>query len=71
MEFPIKIDTVKLGLSIVAIEGSQVTISKNIMILSLKIAFGLGNCVDPDEMLLYAAFHLGLLCLPKCQFWVG
>ena len=27
------------------------------------IVFGLANSVDPDEMMHYAAFHLGLHCL--------
>ena len=31
---------------------------------SLKIDFVLTNSVDPDEMLHFAAFHLGLHCLP-------
>ena len=30
-----------------------------------EIVFVLANSVDPDEMLHYAAFHLGLHCLPK------
>ena len=33
--------------------------------LSLKINFVLENSADPDEMPHYAAFHLGLHCLPK------
>ena len=33
------------------------------------IDFVLANSVDPDEMLLYAAFHLGLHCLLKYLFW--
>ena len=37
---------------------------KNVF-LSLKIAFVMTNSVDPDEMQQYAAFHLGLHCLPK------
>ena len=36
--------------------------------LSLKIVFILVNSADPDEMPPYAAFHLGLHCLPKDQF---
>ena len=51
------------------IEGSQVIISpKNITFLSLKIDFVLANSADPDEMLHYAVFHLGLHCLPKYPF---
>ena len=30
------------------------------------IFFVVSNCVDPD-----AAFHLGLLCLPKFPLWVS
>ena len=43
---------------------SQVEFS-NLCILSLKNVFILANSVDPDEMQHYAAFHLGLQCLPK------
>ena len=46
------------------IEGLRVIISKkNIFFLSLKIIFVLENSADPDELLHYAAFHLGLQCL--------
>ena len=38
---------------------------QNYVFLSLKIAFILANCADPDEMQPYAAFHLSLHCLPK------
>ena len=34
----------------------------------LKIVFVLANNINPDEMPLYAAFHLGLHCLPKYMF---
>ena len=30
--------------------------------------FTFTNCVDPDEMQHYAAFHLGLHCLQKYPF---
>ena len=33
--------------------------------LSLKVVSILANSADPDEMQHYAAFHLGLHCLPK------
>ena len=36
--------------------------------LSLKVVLILANTADPDEMQHYAAFHLGLHCLPKYQF---
>ena len=54
---------------LVYIEGLQVIISKfEIVLLSLKICFIFANSVDPDEMPHYAAFHLGLHCLPKYTF---
>ena len=59
-------NTISLGWPIVYIEGSQVIISKDC--ISLKIFFVLANSVDPGEMLHYAAFHLGLHCLPKYSF---
>ena len=37
---------------------------QSLVLLSLKIA----NSADPDEMLLYEAFHQGLHCLPKYPF---
>ena len=45
-----------------------IIISKNILYLSLKVDSVLANSADPDEMLQYAAFHLGLHCLQKCPF---
>ena len=44
---------------------SQVKISKNDILMSLKFTFSLANSADPDEMPLYAAFHLGLHFLLK------
>ena len=43
-------------------------ISINDVYLSLKIVFILANSADLDEMLPYAAFHLGLHCLSKYLF---
>ena len=37
-------------------------------IFSLMNDYVLANSADPDEMPHYAAFHLGLHCLPKYQF---
>ena len=64
MEFSVKFDTVKSGLSIVYIEGLQIKTSINIAFLSLKTDFVLINSADPDETLPYAPFHLGLHYLP-------
>ena len=36
--------------------------------LSLKVVLKLANSADPDEMQLYAAFHLGLHCFPAYPF---
>ena len=36
--------------------------------MSLKVVLILANSADPDEMQHYAAFHLGLHCLPKNLF---
>ena len=66
MKFPIKSDPVKSGCSIVCIEGSEIKISKHI-IFSLKMDLISVNSAD-DEMLQYAAFHLGLHCLPMYPF---
>ena len=59
--FPIHIDTVSIGLTIVHHKGSQVIFSK-LFFLSLKIVLILANSADPDEMWHYALFHLGLHC---------
>ena len=55
----------KRRIFIVYIEGSQVTISKNVF-YSMKIEFVLANNADPDETPPHAAgIHLGLHCLQK------
>ena len=53
------------GWSIVYIEGSPVLIFFLNVLISLKIDFVFANSANPDEMPHYAAFHLGLHCLPK------
>ena len=73
MDFSIHIDTLGMGLSIVYIKGSQVEFSNVCVFRSLKVVIILANRVDPDEIQHYAAFHLGLHCLPKktlrgCQY---
>ena len=65
MENSIKLQTIKEGWSSVYNEGSRVIIKKTSAFLSQKIVFVLANSADPDEMLHYGAFHLGLHCLPK------
>ena len=56
---------IKSGRSIEFIEGSSFYY---IVFLSLKIDFVKANSADPDEMPHYAAFNLGLHCLPKYLF---
>ena len=65
MDFPIHIDTISMGLQIVYFKGSQVEYLNYDVFLSLKIVLILANNADPGEMQHYAAFHLGLHCLPK------
>ena len=36
--------------------------------MSLKVVLIVANSADPDEMQHYAAFHLGLSCMPKYTF---
>ena len=69
MHLTAKLGTLSQDDFFVQIEGSHVTISKqNIAFLSLKIGFVFSNTAEPDEMPLYATFHLGLQCLPKYRF---
>ena len=49
------------------IESSKVKMFREYCI-SLKIDFFLANSADPDKMPHYAAFYLGLYCLPKKPF---
>ena len=59
MVFPIPIDTISKELSIVYFKG---------VFLCLKIILILENSADTDEIQHFAAFHLGLHCLPKNPF---
>ena len=66
-----KLHTIKAGWSFLYIEGSQAIISKKILcivFLSLNMDFFFSNSADPDEMLHYTPFHLGLRCLSKYPF---
>ena len=57
-----------MGLFIVYFKGSQVFFPNHNIFPTLRIVFTLTNSVDPDEMLHYAAFHLGLHCLSMCPY---
>ena len=50
--------------SIMYFKGSQVKFSKHDVFLSVKGLLMLANSADLYEMQHYAAFHLGLHCLP-------
>ena len=50
------------------LRGHRLYFEKNIVFLSLKINIVLANSADPDEMLHYAPFQLGLHCLLKYPF---
>ena len=61
MDFPIYINTISMGLPIMYFKGSN---EEFFQISGISIPEG-ANSADPDEMQHYAAFHLGLHCLPK------
>ena len=50
MDFPIQINTISMGLSIIYFKGSQVEITNHFVLLSEKIVFILANSGSPDEM---------------------
>ena len=68
MDFPTHIDTIGMGLPIMYFKGSQVELSKLGCISVHENYLFLANSADPDEMQHYAAFHLGLHCLPNFPF---
>ena len=68
MDFPIHIDTISMGMSIVYFKGSLVEFSKLWLFLSLEVVLILAKSADSGEIKHYAAFHLGLHCLPKYPF---
>ena len=67
MDFPIHIDTIIMGLSIVYFKGSQVDfLNYQVHVFQFgKVVLILANSADPDEMQHDVAFHLSLHCLPK------
>ena len=64
MDFPIHIDSIRIGLKGVT---GRIFLNYDVN-LSLTVVLILANSVDPDEMQHYAAFHLVLHCLPKYPF---
>ena len=53
MDFPVQINKIRMGLSIIYFKGSQVGFSKyfNYELQSLNVIFILANSAGPDEML--------------------
>ena len=69
MDFPIYIDTISIkDCPLCTLRGHSQNFLNYDLFLSLKIVLILANSADPDEMQHYAAFHLGLHCLPKYLF---
>ena len=68
MDFPINIDTISMGPSIFPLRDHRYNFLNDNLDLSLQVVLILANSADSDEMQHYAAFHLGLHCLPKCPF---
>ena len=63
MDYPIHIDKISMGLSILYYKGFPVKIAIKWCISVSENCFILANSADPDELQPYVAFHLGLHCL--------
>ena len=48
--------------------GQRLELPNQDVLQSMKIVLNLANSTDPDEMLHFAAFYLGLHSLPKYLF---
>ena len=68
MVFPIHFDMVRIRLPIVCFKGSQVKVTKLCCISISEHCLNIANSADPDKMQHYAAFHMGLHCLPQYPF---
>ena len=68
MEFSIKVVQLSQDDPLYILRGHRLRFPKTIVFLSLNINFVIANSADLDEMPHYAAFHLGLHCLPKYLF---
>ena len=67
MEYPKHIDTISLGSPFCVLRGHRLKFLNYDEFMLLKIFFIQASSADPDECL-YAAFYLGLHCLPKYLF---
>ena len=68
MDYAIHINTINMELSILYSKGLLVKISIKWCISVPEDLFILANSENHDEMSAYAAFHLGVHCLPKYPF---
>ena len=69
MNFPIPIDTIEvLGHPLHTLRDQKYTFLSYNVLMSLRVVLILANSQDPDEMQLYAAFHLRLHCLTNYLF---
>ena len=66
MDFPIQINAIRMGLSIIYYKGSEFL--NYDAFLSLNVVLTSAKCEDNDEMQRLAAFHLRLHFLPKYPF---
>ena len=48
IDFPIQIATIRMGLAIICLKGSQVDFPNKCVLQSLNIAFIIANSTDPD-----------------------
>ena len=65
MVYHLHIDTISMELSSLYFKGLPLKISIKLCIFAPEDCFFLTNSADPDKMPPYAAFYLGLYCLPK------
>ena len=68
IDFPIHIDIKAWICPFCILRGNRSKFLNYHVFLSLKIVFILANSADPDEMLPYMTFHLGLHFLPMHLF---
>ena len=62
------VETIKVNDYLYISRGVRLEFPNHAAFLSLKIVFILANSAYPNKMPHYAAFHLGLHCLPKHLF---
>ena len=68
MDFPIHIDAISMGLPTQVWDCPLCTLRSYNSDVYLSLNLILANNADPDEMLHFPAFHLGLHCLLKYPF---